>query len=266
MSTWCCQMKEFYFVKSIPCQFIFSFICSFAWSPVKSNQAADVHSDDNKSRHYHFSSGPSLKTEAEWNIFVRWKNNLWSFYVLLRTLENNNTAQQKHTNKWKAPSVINLMGFAYFASWARCRQKKSHDVWKKREAVTKHTQKLGFTLRICSSRTHFWLKTWRFQVRSFLKLIFFQCERLKVKIINQSLHAYLTTFFLSQQFLFGSFCLFQNIHFNAVLRMLQEPLNTLTRQLSDNLSPCSGSLSHNSGIKESHLVVSPAVLAVWRVG
>ena len=43
-------------------------------------------------------------------------------------------------NNWKAPSVINLMGFAYFASLLRTQ--KSHGMWKK-GAVRKHTQKFG---------------------------------------------------------------------------------------------------------------------------
>lgn len=55
--------RFFYFIESIPCQFIFGFICSIAWSSVKSNQLAVTHSDDNKSRHYHFYLGPSLKQE-----------------------------------------------------------------------------------------------------------------------------------------------------------------------------------------------------------
>lgn len=90
----------------------------------QSNELTIIHYDDNKSRHYQFYCRGR-------NIFVRWKNNLWSFYVLLRTLENNNTPRQKHMSNWKAPSVINLMGFAYFTSLTRSRQKKSHGIWKR---------------------------------------------------------------------------------------------------------------------------------------
>lgn len=36
------------------------------------------------------------------------------FYVLLRTLENNNTPQQKHTNNWKALSVVKSDGICIF--------------------------------------------------------------------------------------------------------------------------------------------------------
>lgn len=120
MSTWCCHMKAFFScsVESVACQFRSCFFCVVAWSSVKSNQLTAVHSDDNKSRRYHFNWGPSLNWGGEGgregNIFVRWKNNLWSFYVPLRTLENNNTPQQRQQQQLKAPSVINLMGFAYF--------------------------------------------------------------------------------------------------------------------------------------------------------
>ena len=125
MSTWRCHMKD----SLLPCQFIFCFICSIAWSAVKSNQLAVTHSDDNKSRHYHFYLGPSLKQRQN-EIFLSGGRITYDpFMSCWEPLENNNTPQQKHMNNWKAPSVINLMGFAYFASLARSRQKKSHDIW-----------------------------------------------------------------------------------------------------------------------------------------
>lgn len=125
--------------------------------------------------------------EEEWNIFVRWENNLWSFYVLLRTLENNNTPQQKHMNNWKAPSVINLMGFAYFASLAESRQKKSHGIWKKKSGYKTHSEvRLHVKTDIFLQNTLV-MKTWRFEAKDFLKNFFFNSciLRLNVKIINQ---------------------------------------------------------------------------------
>lgn len=92
--------------RNIPRQFIFCFICSVAWGSVRSNQPAVSHSDDNKSRHYHFYSGSIFETEGGRGIFVRWKNNLWSFYVPLRTLENNNTPQQQAHQRLKRHRVL----------------------------------------------------------------------------------------------------------------------------------------------------------------
>lgn len=81
--------ENLYFIGCTGCQFIFiwSSICGVAWGSIRSNKLAVVHSDDNKSRHYHF------YWKCVGGIFVRWKNNLWSLYVLLRTLENNNTVK-----------------------------------------------------------------------------------------------------------------------------------------------------------------------------
>lgn len=56
---------------NIPRQFIFGFICSVAWGSVRSNQLAVSHSDDNKSRHYHFYSGSIFETEGGRRVFVR---------------------------------------------------------------------------------------------------------------------------------------------------------------------------------------------------
>lgn len=85
--------KNLYFIGCTGCQFIFilSSICGgVAWGSIRGNKLAVVHSDDNKSRHYHF------YWKWEGSVFVRWKNNLWSLYVLLRTLENNNTTVKAH--------------------------------------------------------------------------------------------------------------------------------------------------------------------------
>lgn len=77
MSRWHCQMKDtslFFFSPlrpSIPRQFIFGFICSVAWGSVRGNQLAVSHSDDNKSRHYHFYSGSIFETEGGRRVFVR---------------------------------------------------------------------------------------------------------------------------------------------------------------------------------------------------
>lgn len=50
----------------------------------------------------------------EGNIFVRWKNNLWSFYVPLRTLENNNTPQQRQQQQLKGTECYKSDGICIF--------------------------------------------------------------------------------------------------------------------------------------------------------
>lgn len=126
-----------------------------------------------------------INLTGERNILVRWKNNLWSFYVLLRALENNNTPQQKHTNNWKAPSVINLMGFAYFASLTRSRQKKSHGIRRKRPLQNTNWRQ-GFTWRqTCFSGTHLWLKSWRLSKQKLLKRTVLCQDDSKSKFISR---------------------------------------------------------------------------------
>lgn len=201
MSRWHCQMKDFFFLlhPNIPCQFIFCFICSVAWGSVTSNQPAVIHSDDNKWRHYHFYTGPSLKRredEVFSFFFVRWRNNLWSFYVPLRTLENNNTPQQKHTNSWKGTKCYKSDGICIFCLPSKeAGRRKSH---------IKTLRSLGFTWRrVCfSSTTGLWLKTWGYQGGSLLKRRFIlsvlRLKKLKVEIPNQIMcrHVLIWPFFL----------------------------------------------------------------------
>lgn len=137
MSWWHCQMKDFFLPHSnVPCQFIFCFICSVAWGSVTSNQPAVIHSHDNKWRHYHFYSGPSLKRREDEVFFFlsgggitydpfmsRWE----PLKIIICHSRSTRTAE-------KAPSVINLMGFAYFASPARKQAGENHtlrhsEVW-----------------------------------------------------------------------------------------------------------------------------------------
>lgn len=76
------------------------------------------------------------------------------------------------SNNRKAPSVINLMGFAYFSSLTRIRQKKSH----KREeyGLKKNSQKpqSSYYEGCVSPQLTFWLKTPRFQGKTLIYIFF----------------------------------------------------------------------------------------------
>lgn len=132
MSTWCCHMKGFFFfscsVESLVCQFRSCFFCVVAWSFAKSNQLAAAHSDDNKSRHYHFNWGPSSNRGGEREIFLSGGRITYDpFMSRWEPLKIIIHHSRGSSNNWKAPSVINLMGFAYFFSFlTRIRQEKSH--------------------------------------------------------------------------------------------------------------------------------------------
>lgn len=202
MSRWHCQMKDFFFLlhPNIPCQFIFCFICSVAWGSVTSNQPAVIHSDDNKWRHYHFYTGPSLKRREDevfssfflsgggitYDPFMsRWE----PLKIIIRHSRSTRTAE-------KAPSVINLMGFAYFASPARKQAGENHTL--------RHSEVWGSHEGGCvfSSTTGLWLKTWGYQGGSLLKRRFIlsvlRLKKLKVEIPNQIMcrHVLIWPFFL----------------------------------------------------------------------
>lgn len=170
--------------ESVACQFRSCFFCVVAWSSVRSIQLASVHSDDNKSRHYHFNWGPSPK-QGEGNIFVRWKNNLWSFYVPLRTLENNNTPQQRQQQQQKGTKCYKSDGICIFFLPHKDQAGEITQEGRK-WFLKKHSEAPEFILRrMCFSTTHFLIEKHQdFKVKPWFFLILVS-ERLIINNVSR---------------------------------------------------------------------------------
>lgn len=170
MSTLRCHMKAFFshFIVSIPPSIYILFHMQHPWSSVETNQLTVIHSDDNKSRHYHIYLGPSLK-RREKEIFLSGGRITYDPFMSCWEPLKIIIHHSRSTYNWNAQSVINLMGFAYFAFLKLQAKEITWHILKK-QVVRKHRQELGFTLRqTCSSRTLLWLKMWGLQGESFFK-------------------------------------------------------------------------------------------------
>lgn len=111
---------------------------------------------------------------GERNVFVRWKNNLWSFYVPLRTLENNNTPQQRQQKQLKGTECYKSDGICIFFSSSRGSGRRNHT--RGEEMVFKKPSEAPeFTLgRACFSTTHFLIENIRISRENldFFKLLY----------------------------------------------------------------------------------------------